>query len=325
MLLSVEISSYNRSHILLQTLAHLAAQTYPKDRFEVIVSDDGSNAETLNEIRRFAKNAPYQLKLLENNHAGCGITHNTGIRAATGDILVLMADDVLPTPMHLAEHARVHTQYPEPHIGVVGKLEQSPQLPDTPFQNTWDRVINRRFPKNQHKLDYRDFWVNNISMKRSFLDGKELFKSWPAASHEDIELGYRLQRQGLELIFCETALAYHHHPETVDSVSRRAYAHGYNWELFESNVPDLWVRARSGHFIPGDPAVLRLALWLRRNLRSLLFNSLTVPNIALPALRLSDQNPWLGFTPRLFATRVAAHYFDKGLRDREHRRPFQFP
>jgi glycosyltransferase involved in cell wall biosynthesis len=147
MLLSVEISSYNRSHILLQTLAHLAAQTYPKDRFEVIVSDDGSNAETLNEIRRFAKKRAIPTEALGNNHAGCGITHNTGIRAATGDILVLMADDVLPTPMHLAEHARVHTQYPEPHIGVVGKLEQSPQLPDTPFQNTWDRVINRRFPK----------------------------------------------------------------------------------------------------------------------------------------------------------------------------------
>jgi len=72
MFLSVEITSYNRGHILKQVLERLAEQNYPSDRFEVVVSDDGSTDGTVESIREYAAQAPYTLTLVVNSHAGAG-------------------------------------------------------------------------------------------------------------------------------------------------------------------------------------------------------------------------------------------------------------
>lgn len=318
MFLSVEISSYNRGDILLQGLARLAQQTLPADRFEVVVSDDGSTNDTPDRVEAFAKTAPYALRVLRNAHAGCGMTHNAGIRAARGELVLMMADDVLPTPRMLEEHVRLHERHPEENVGVVGRQEQSPMLPQTPLQRFWDRVVNELHfarPRNRLELDYRDFWVNNLSFKKDFMLRHGMFHSWPPASHEDLELGYRLQTCGMRLLFCEDALAYHHHPETIDSVSRRSYAQGYHWRLFEKHVPDLWIRRRSGNFRPGDGIEPRLRFWSRNAARAALFNGLTVPTLVAPMIRKSDSAGWLAPLVPLCAGKVASYYFRKGYLD----------
>ena len=313
---SVEISSYNRGHILRLVLDRLAEQTYPADRFEVVVSDDGSTDGTPEWIAEHAARTPYRLELVTNDHAGCGITHNNGILRARGDVVLMIADDVLPTRRLLEEHARMHERHPDPAVGVVGRLEQSPLLPQTPFQKTWNRLVTGLFPRNRVELDYRDFWVNNLSFKKDFMVRNGMFRSWPAASHEDLELGYRLQQNGMRLLFCDAALAYHHHPETIDSVVRRSYAHGYQWQLFESHVPDAWVRARSGNFQPGDGAAARWRFRARNLARSALFNRLTVPTVVVPLIRKSQTHTWLAPLVDLSTAKVSSHYFRRGIVDR---------
>jgi len=322
--LSVEISSYNRWPILQLVLDRLGEQNYPASRFEVVVSDDGSANTTLQCIREYAARAPYSIVLLENAHTGCGETHNEGIVHARGDIVLMIADDVLPSPGLLDAHARMHARHPAPEVCVVGRLEQSPLLPQTAFQKSWDSIVGAMYPRDRRELDYRDFWVNNLSFKKAFMLESGMFRSWPAASHEDVELGYRLQRQGMRLMYCDEALAYHHHPETVDSVVRRSYAHGYQWSLFEEHVPDAWVRKRSGNFIAGDGLAPQLRFWLRLVLRTMVFNGLTVPNLTVPLIRAAEHSALLAPVVPLLAGKVAAYYFRAGLLDRRHGRPQRF-
>lgn len=321
MYLSVEISSYNRWPILKQVLDRLAAQTYPMDRFEVVVSDDASTDGTRERILEYAAKAPFAMKLVDNDHAGCGATHNSGIRAASGDVVLMIADDVLPTPGLLAEHMRLHEAHPEPAVGVVGRLEQSPTLPRTQFQKAWDPIVNAMFPRGRTELDYRDFWVNNLSFKRDFMLKHGMFHSWPVASHEDVELGYRLQKSGMRLLFSEAALAYHHHPETIDSVARRSYAQGYNWRRFEETVPEPWVRMRVGHFESGDGAGVRIRYWARLAARKLLFNGVTVRALAMPAIKASEKVGLLAPLVPPLVPKVASYYFHSGLRDSRRGRP----
>jgi glycosyltransferase involved in cell wall biosynthesis len=321
--LSVEISSYNRGHILRLVLDRLAQQTYPADSFEVIVADDGSSDGTPERIRDYAAHAPYHLELIRNDHAGPGVTHNTGILQARGSIVLMIADDVLPSPRLLEEHARMHESHPEQSVGVIGRLEQSPLLGQTPFQQTWNRIVDSLFPRDRAELDYRDFWVNNLSFKKEFFVRHGMFRAWPPASHEDLELGYRMQHKGLRLLFCDAALAYHHHPETIDSVSRRAYAHGYQWTLFESHVPDAWVRARSGNFRPGDNAAARWRFRLRNSARAALFNRITVPGVVVPLIRKSDTLAWLAPVVRLCTAKVSSYYFRRGVLDRRRGLPLR--
>ena len=323
LLISVEISSYNRWQILRLVLDGLAAQTLPADRFEVVVSDDGSSDGTPEKIAAYAASAPYRLLLVRNDHAGPGMTHNNGILHAHSETVLMMADDVLPTPRLLEEHVRMHALHPDPAVGIVGRLEQSPLLPQTPFQRTWDRLVNSIFPRNRVELDYRDFFVNNLSFKKSFMVANGMFHSWPPASHEDLELGYRLQRNGMQLLFCDAALAYHHHPETIDTISRRAYAQGYHWTLFEAHVEDAWVRVRSGNFKPGDRAAPRLRFLVRLFARTTVFNRATIP-IVVPLIRMSEVQPWLAPVVDLCTAKVSSYYFRKGIVDRRRSLPFRF-
>lgn len=324
MFISVEISSYNRWYVLKQVLERLEDQSYPADQFEVVVSDDGSDDSTIALISEYAAQAPYTLTLVVNVHAGCGATHNSGILRARGDIVLMIADDILPTRRLLEEHARMHDIHPDPAVGIVGRLEQSPALAQTVFQKSWNRLLNARFPRNRTELDYREFWVNNLSFKKDFMLRHGMFRVWPPASHEDVELGYRLQTQGMRLIFCDAALAFHHHPETIDSLACRSYLQGYNWSLFEAHVPERWVRARSGNFVWGDGIAARLRFSVRLVVRSVLFNRLTVSRLWMPLIRRAETCAWLTpFVPPSVG-KVAAYYFRKGIVDSRRGTPYRF-
>ena len=82
--LSVVVATYNREKVLRRTLDHLADQTLPKDRYEVLVVDDGSPDGTEAMVARFAASSPYPLKYLRHQNRGPGYSENRGIRECAG-------------------------------------------------------------------------------------------------------------------------------------------------------------------------------------------------------------------------------------------------
>lgn len=103
-LVSVVITTYNRSDALLAVLAGLARQT---DRhFEVIVADDGSREE---QRRRILESGVAQsLRLTHVWHPDVGFTasriRNRGVAAARGDYLIFMDGDCVPEVDFIARH-----------------------------------------------------------------------------------------------------------------------------------------------------------------------------------------------------------------------------
>ena len=107
------------------------------------------------------------------------------------------------------------------------------------FFNYADLPANRPVPHSA-------FYTCNISLKRALLLRSGFFdESFPFASHEDLELGYRLEQQGLQLFHDPQALAYHWHPLDVASAVRRVYFMGYSSGIYWQKVPQsgaLWRR-----------------------------------------------------------------------------------
>ncbi len=100
MKISVVIPAYNAEVWLDQTLASVAAQTYPA--YEVIAVDDGSTDGTLSYFHRH----PGVTRVVQTHHGGPAVARNAGIEAATGDwIAFLDADDWWhPTHLEQAHH-----------------------------------------------------------------------------------------------------------------------------------------------------------------------------------------------------------------------------
>lgn len=89
---SVIVPVYNDPDGIRQCLEALEKQTYPDDRYEVLVVDNGSTDETDNVIREF--DVTY---LLEDEIQGSYAARNLGLRQATGEIVGMIDADCTPT------------------------------------------------------------------------------------------------------------------------------------------------------------------------------------------------------------------------------------
>ncbi len=89
--MSVVVCSYNGETTLGRTIESLLAQNYPKNKFEVIVVDDGSSDKT----SQIARSYPGVQSIRMPKNEGLSAARNTGLKAAKGDIYVAFDDDCI--------------------------------------------------------------------------------------------------------------------------------------------------------------------------------------------------------------------------------------
>jgi glycosyltransferase involved in cell wall biosynthesis len=104
MYVSVVVPTYNKLPRLSLMIASLMRQTFPFDRFEVIVIDDGSTDGTADYLRSLRGLIP--LTHHPAVHAGRSAARNWGVRLARYDLVILVDDDVLLVPEFIEEHVR---------------------------------------------------------------------------------------------------------------------------------------------------------------------------------------------------------------------------
>lgn len=323
--ISIEVTTYNRKEVLRDLLLRLASQTCPVERFEVVLSDDGSTDGLLEMVEEMVSSLPYKLTLLRHVHQGPGHGHNRGIEACESDLVIMLAADILPSPELVLEHLRSHRENPEPNVVVSGRITQSKALPQTVVQLAANVEVEKVFLSESKQVEHGGFLVSNLSFKKSFMQEYGMLLEWPPASGEDLELGYRLKNNGMQIIENELALGFHHHQETLRSVSNRAYMTGFNSHHFSAEVDEAWVRRRFGFPEPSFGVVARLRAMLRIAARTVIVNRFTTKLLMIPIIRAAQSVPVLiPLTPMLLK-KMAAYFFKRGLADFRSARPFHLP
>jgi len=116
---SVIIVNYNGANFLPACLEALQAQTYPQDQFEVVVSDNASDDESLTLLKR-----EYSwVRVLENgDNLGFTSGNNVAIKVTNGKYVVLLNNDTAPMPGWLENMVKVAEDHPEAGM-VTGHLQ----------------------------------------------------------------------------------------------------------------------------------------------------------------------------------------------------------
>ncbi len=250
MFFSVVIPTYNRADILKKTLAALYHQSVQEIDYEVIVVNDGSTDNTGKIVKEFQKNHK-NLVYLKQKNQGQGIARNAALKIARGLIVVLIGDDIIPTQDFLYEHQKFHYLYPEENSAVLGFTAWHPELKTNTFMQ-WmvnGSSVMGRFGGHQfayEKLhgkklaDYNFFYTSNISIKKSLLDKYPFDPIFSGYGWEDIELGYRLEKEAnMKLYYNSWAVAYHHHYMDEKSLPLRMEAVGKSAWLIHKKYPKL--------------------------------------------------------------------------------------
>lgn len=270
-LASVIIPTQNRWAILERVLSALMIQTWPD--YEVIVVDDGSTDGTYEKLEAWARktNPCWPLKLLRQEKNGPGWARNRALQAATGEVVIFIGDDIIPEPDFIQQHMEKHREIEEP-CAVLGYTRwDGLHMRVTPFL---DFVNHDGAQFGYGRLQEGEeaplgcFYTSNLSISRELLGENPFHEAFTEVNWEDIELGYRLYKRGLRLIYHPAAQAHHYHPTTMRQFLERQRRVGEASHIILTLHPELlklgWISnpepSRSDWWIAGWKK--ELWLWL---------------------------------------------------------------
>jgi glycosyltransferase involved in cell wall biosynthesis len=117
---SVIIPTYNRSVMLADTVDTFLRQSYPRDRWELLLVDNKSTDSTWSVIQSLARRDE-RIRPLRELRKGAHYARNTGALAAEGSVLYFTDDDMLADP-HLLENIVGVFDADERVASVTGKV-----------------------------------------------------------------------------------------------------------------------------------------------------------------------------------------------------------
>jgi len=227
---SVIIPAYGRPQLLAQCLAALTQQEYPKDRFEVIVVDDGSPQSLAPIVESFQ--ADTVIRYFEQPNLGPSVARNAGAKLAQGQYLAFTDDDCAPTPTWLSFLAQGLGDKPQAMIG--GYTRNA--IPRNPFSITSQLLIDFLYHYyNQTESRALFFTSNNFAIAADlFWQVGGFDETMPLAAGEDRELCDRWLDQGYEMIYWPRAVILHEHNLQLVSFWRQHFNYGrgawlYRW------------------------------------------------------------------------------------------------
>ena len=171
--ISVVTPVYNRHEQLIECLESLCLQDYPRDLYEVIVVDDGSNTPVEAVIRHFRNRLDMRCFVQENQ--GPAHARNTGVAQATGDLLVFVDDDCRADASWLGALEAAARENPGSAIG--GRTING--LPDNPCSTASGTLVTLLYAHSNLGPAGPTFFTSS-NLMIPFVDGilNDRIKSW---------------------------------------------------------------------------------------------------------------------------------------------------
>lgn len=271
---SVVIPTYNRADLIADTLASLADQSLPRERFDVLVVDNASSDSTAEIAERVLQQSGLRGRLLREETRGANFSRNRGIEESSGAIVALLDDDTRADPNWL--EALLAAFEDGTASGVGGRIELL-------WQTTPPRWCHRSYLRLLAEFDLGPercpvtrfpYLVGaNMAFRRDAFERFGLLTSQLTRqgtnlmSMDDTEFCHRVVKGGGTLVYEPRALVRHVVPQERARFSfllRRSYANGRSLCRLKRLHADLDAKPSQARGLVRDAANLLRAL-PRRN------------------------------------------------------------
>lgn len=219
---SIVIPTYNRPDRLRKCLQSMTELNYPRDRFEVIVVDDGSQQPMESVAAAFQ--TQLNLTVIRQVNSGPAKARNTGAAHAKGDYIAFTDDDCTLDPQWLRALDDCFSADPGHLVG--GQTINA--LPDNPFSTA-----------SQLLIDYIYSYYNAPGSKANFLASNNFALpaqrfhrvggfdvNFPLAAGEDREFCDRWLHHGYAILYAPTVKIHHAHHLSLKSFWRQHFNYG---------------------------------------------------------------------------------------------------
>lgn len=223
---SVIICTYNGAATIREGLDALQQLQYPD--YEVIVVDDGSTDETASIVHA------YDVRSIETPNRGLSAARNTGLEAATGEIVVYLDDDAYPDPHWLLY---VASTFRNTDHAAVGGPNIAP-----PDEDLVARCIDHTPGNPVHALlsdlEAEHLPGCNIAFRKTALEAIGGFDPQFRIAGDDVDVCWRLQQRGWTLGFHPAAMVWHHRRGSIRAFWKQQRNYGKAEALLEMKWPE---------------------------------------------------------------------------------------
>lgn len=250
-LVSTIIPVYNRAGLIDSAVQSVLDQTYRP--IEIILVDDGSTDDTLNELKRLEQNYPDIIRVASRENGGPGPARETGRQLARGEFIQYLDSDDLLLPRKFDVQVNALRKHPECGIayGISRLVDADGNTLQEPSKWT-GRKMDTLFPA----LLVDRWWHTHTPLYRRSLCDQ--IGEWPDKRPEDWDYDARAASFGTKLVFCDEVLScqVHHSGHRVTDEAFDSYLDQEAWFL-----PRLLDGAIRAGIEPGCPEMNHVSRW----------------------------------------------------------------
>jgi O-antigen biosynthesis protein len=223
---SVIVCTFNGSRTLSQCLESLLRLDYPN--YEVIVVNDGSTDATAQITQS------YGFRLITTENRGLASARNTGLKAATGEIVAYIDDDAYADPHWLRYLAGTFMN--TRHAGVGG-----PNIAPPGDGLVAECVAHS--PGNPVHILLSDSEAEhipgcNMAFRKTALEAIGGFDPQFRIAGDDVDVCWRLQQKGWTLGYSPGAMAWHHRRNSIRAYWKQQHNYGKAESFLEKKWPE---------------------------------------------------------------------------------------
>lgn len=205
--ISAVLCTLDRGPDVEQTVRSLLDQRLPRERFEVLLVDNGSTAANRAILERLATAHAPTVRYVREEQRGLSHARNRGIAEARADLIAFADDDARVTPTWLSTYVDAFAR--DPAAGVLGsKVELVHTVPRPPWVEDWLLPYLGEFDRGDapRPLDVLDCpRGGNMAFRRAVFDAIGGFspafgrKPGSLVSLEEVEICARAAAAGFRL------------------------------------------------------------------------------------------------------------------------------
>ncbi|MEN8184294.1 MAG: glycosyltransferase [Myxococcota bacterium] len=224
--ISVVVCSYNGSRTIRECLEGVSRIDYPN--YEILVVDDGSTDSTAQIAGEF------DVRLIRTPQRGLSNARNTGMRAASGEIVAYLDDDAWPDPNWLTYLAETFERTGcaaagGPNVSPPGDGFVASCVNDAPGNPTHVLLSDR---EAEHLPGC------NLAIRVDRLRAIGGFDSRFRCAGDDVDVCWRLRDQGGSLAFHPAALVWHHRRGSLRTFWKQQRGYGRSEAMLEAKWPE---------------------------------------------------------------------------------------
>jgi cellulose synthase/poly-beta-1,6-N-acetylglucosamine synthase-like glycosyltransferase len=225
-LISILIPSHGRPERLASCLEALARQDFPREKFEVIVCDDGTSMPLEQQLAPLLQSlgSRMSVRIVRQKQSGPAAARNRAASVARGRLLAFTDDDCLPAPDWVSRFASHHTKDPDVLIG--GGLRNG--LPGNVWSTATQLIMDCAYShqmRDQSRMQF--FSTSNIAVSAAHFRRLGGFsENYRLAAGEDYDFSARWQQDGRRAAYLPQAVVDHVHVLSFRRFLRQHHNYG---------------------------------------------------------------------------------------------------